>query len=224
MALLIKKPIEYGDSQPLYETGLTDDLLIVGLGNPGAKYQFQRHNVGWRCLDAWAEKQQATWQKKPELQAEIATVHLNRCRVRLLKPQTFVNLSGQAVAAASRYFKVTSEQIWVVYDEIRLNWGRLGVVIDEPLGSHNGLASIAQHNPQVPPLGRIQVGIGPQPKGWDRTDFVLGSFLEREESSLPAVLATAGDLIDQATGGQLLAGQHQALTALDQDQEPKAKE
>ena len=216
MALLIKKPIEYGDSQPLYETGLTDDLLIVGLGNPGPKYQFQRHNIGWRCLDAWVEQQQASWQNKPDLKAQIATVHLNNCRVRLLKPQTYVNLSGQTVATASQYFKTAVEQIWVVYDEIRLNWGRLAVTVDEPLGSHNGLASIAQQNPQVPPLPRIQIGIGPQPKNWDRADFVLGDFLDREEAVMATVLTAACELITEATSGQLQPGQRQILTALDQ--------
>lgn len=217
MALLIKKPTEYGNAQSLYETGLNEDILVIGLGNPGGKYRRQRHNVGWRCLEAWAEKQQVGWQKRADLKAEVATVHLNNCRVRLLKPQTFVNLSGQALAAASQYFKITAEQIWVVYDEARLNWGRLGVVIDEPLGSHNGLASVAQHNSQVPPLPRIQIGIGPQPKDWDRTDFVLSDFLDREEAAMPTVLTAAGELIAEAAGGQLRPGQHQVLTALDQN-------
>lgn len=215
MALLIKKPLEYGDAQPLYETGLTDDILIVGLGNPGDKYQLQRHNIGWRCLDFWAKNHQADWQNKPDLKSLVATVHLNNCRVRLLKPQTFVNLSGQAVSAASHYFKITIEQVWVVYDEIRLDWGRLGVVVDEPLGSHNGLDSIARQNTQVPPLGRIQIGIGPQPKNWDRSDFVLSDFSNEEEAVMPTILEAAGELITEAAGGQLRPGQRQTLTNLD---------
>lgn len=214
MALLIKKAVEYGQAQPLYEIGQADDLIIVGLGNPGAKYQKQRHNLGWRCLDSWAAQNQLDWQAKPDLQAELATAHLGRGRVRLLKPQTFVNRSGTAVAAAASYFKLPPERIWVVYDEIRLAWGQLGVAIDEPLGSHNGLASIAGAIAGLPPLGRIQIGIGPQPAGVDRTDFVLAKPDPAEEAGWPAIGAAAAELINQAAAGQLATGRHQALEQL----------
>lgn len=211
MALLIKKPVEYGESQPLYEIGLADDLIIVGLGNPGAKYQHQRHNLGWRCLEAWADQNQLDWQAKPDLQAELATAHLGRGRVRLIKPQTFVNRSGNAVAAAANYFKLAPDQIWVVYDEIRLPWGQLEVVIDQPLGSHNGLASIASAIDGLPPLRRIRIGIGPQPAGVDRTDFVLADLTQAETAAWPAVRAAAGELINQAAAGQLATGRQQVL-------------
>ena len=209
MALLIKKPAEYNDSRPLYETGLTDDLIIVGLGNPGTKYQYQRHNLGWQCLEGWAERHQLDWQTKTGLQSQLATAHLNNRRVRLVKPQTYVNRTGPAVVAVSQYFKVPPEQIWVVYDEIQLPWGRVGITRDDPLGSHNGLASIATSCSGVPPLPRIQIGIGPQPKGIDRTDFVLGELTGAEQTDLPAILNTVVELITEAVAGQLQPGRHQ---------------
>ena len=218
MALLIKKPVEYGEAHPLYEIGLTDDLIIVGLGNPGSKYQQQRHNLGWRCLDAWADQHQLNWQAKPDLKAELATAHLSRALIRLIKPQTYVNRSGLAVAAIAGYFKVRPEQIWIVYDEIRLAWGRLGVAIDEPLGSHNGLASIADSIGGLPPLPRIQIGIGPQPKNVNRADFVLADLSPAEVADRPKIMAAAGELINQATTGQLATGRHQVL-----DRQPNLK-
>ncbi len=211
MALLIKKPTEYNDSRPLYEIGLTDDLIVVGLGNPGAKYQDQRHNLGWRCLEAWAEQHQLDWQAKTDLQSQLATAHLNHRRVRLVKPQTYVNRTGPAVVAVSQYFKVSFEQIWVVYDEIQLPWGRVGITQDDPLGSHNGLASIAASYSGVPPLPRIQVGIGPQPKGVDRTDFVLGELTSAEQADWPAIRTAVVELITEAAAGQLQPGRRQVF-------------
>ncbi len=166
--------------------------LVAGLGNPGRDYQETRHNLGWILLDAFAREKGLVWQVQSQLEAEIAKwSRPGQPACILLKPLTYMNDSGRALAAAARYFKVAPTDIAVVYDEYTIELGRLKVSIGGSAGGHNGVASVLQH------LGdgfvRYRLGIGPkQPAQIDLKDFVLGKFTPSQQSlvtqSLPHFL------------------------------------
>lgn len=159
-------------------------LVIAGLGNPGRKYEGTRHNVGFDLLDALAREQKCSWSKRREFDAEVATFDRRGRRIYLVKPQTYVNLSGSSVGAICRYYRVDSaSSLIVVYDEINIDLGRLKISIKGSAGGHNGLISLIEH------LGsdfiRFRVGIGPRhPPEMDMKDFVLGKFSEEQRALL----------------------------------------
>ena len=163
------------------------DWLIVGLGNPGDNYVRTRHNVGFRAADALAAAlgvkidrakyrgltAQAVWQGQKLL---------------LLKPQTFMNLSGLSVMDATRFYKLPPERVIVLFDDISLDVGRLRVRADGSAGGHNGIKSIiGSLNSQSFPRVKIGVGAKPHPD-YDLADWVLSNFTQEEEKMLgPAV-------------------------------------
>lgn len=163
------------------------DWLIVGLGNPGDNYVRTRHNVGFRAADALAAAlgvkidrakyrgltAQAVWQGQKLL---------------LLKPQTFMNLSGLSVMDATRFYKLPPERVIVLFDDISLDVGRLRVRADGSAGGHNGIKSIiGSLNSQSFPRVKIGVGAKPHPD-YDLADWVLSNFTQEEEKLLgPAV-------------------------------------
>jgi PTH1 family peptidyl-tRNA hydrolase len=133
-------------------------FLVAGLGNPGDQYHLTRHNIGFLCLDSLAEKLHADW-SATKWQADAAKAVCNGSQLLLLKPLTFMNLSGKAVAAAAVFYKIPPAKIIVVHDEIDLPLGRIKIVVNRGTGGHNGIRSI------VSLLGsnefiRIRAGIG----------------------------------------------------------------
>ncbi len=132
-------------------------LLLAGLGNPGAKYANNRHNVGFMAVDAIARRHSfSPWSRK--FQAEIAEGRLGGEKALLLKPQTFMNLSGQAVGEALRFYKLDPSAVTVLYDEIDLAPGKIRVKIGGGAGGHNGIRSIDQHIGQN--YRRVRIGVG----------------------------------------------------------------
>lgn len=170
-------------------------LLIVGLGNPGAEYKNHRHNVGFMAVDAIARANGfSTWSRK--FQGEISEGKLGAGKVLLLKPLTFMNLSGQSVAAAAGFYKLTEADIIVIHDELDLPPGRCKVKTGGGNSGHNGLKSIDAH------LGkdyrRLRIGIG-HPGHKDRVNpYVLGDFAKADtiwlEPLLAAIAAAAPDI------------------------------
>jgi peptidyl-tRNA hydrolase, PTH1 family len=154
-------------------------LVIAGLGNPGRQYEGTRHNIGYWLVDALAREQGCSWAKRREFQAEVCSFDRGRRKVFLVKPLTFVNLSGESLGPFCRYYRVEVSSLVVVYDELNLEAGRLKISLKGSAGGHNGLASIIQH------LGsefvRFRLGIGPRhPPEIDLKDFVLGKFSEQQ--------------------------------------------
>lgn len=147
--------------------------LIVGLGNPGPRFTGTRHNIGFSILDSLLRESGGTWETFSHARSLQARWGL----VRLLKPQTFMNLSGEAVALAASFFKISPDQVLVVLDDWALPLGRLRIRKSGSDGGHNGMASILRHlgTNAVP---RLRFGIG-TPEG-DPSDFVLRSFSEPE--------------------------------------------
>jgi PTH1 family peptidyl-tRNA hydrolase len=149
-------------------------LLLVGLGNPGARYARQRHNIGFMALDAVARAYDfAPWRSK--FSSLISEGQLGGVKVLLQKPQTFMNLSGHAVAEAARFYKVPLEQIVVCHDELDLVAGKVRIKTGGGVAGHNGLRSIAAQLGS-PDFKRVRIGIG-HPGDKDRvTPHVLGDF------------------------------------------------
>lgn len=180
--------------------------LIVGLGNPGAKYAFTRHNAGFLCLDLLAEKEQAQI-KKIKFKGVLGEAVLGGERCLLLKPQTFMNNSGESVREASAFYKIPPEHILVIFDDVSLACGKLRIRRKGSDGGHNGIKSIIYH------LGsdafpRIKLGVGEKPDpGWDLADWVLSNFTKTELTALREAADNACD----AAGRIVRGGIEQAM-------------
>jgi PTH1 family peptidyl-tRNA hydrolase len=171
----------------------TLDLLVAGLGNPGREYARNRHNIGFMVVDELARRHGAGFRGK--FSGRLAELRLGERRLALLEPETFMNESGRSVAAALRFFKLPSERLLVVHDEIDLEPGRLQLRLGGGLAGHNGLRSISQA------LGtreflRLRIGIGRPGRGDRRpvVDYVLSDF--EPDVDLPDTIARAADALE----------------------------
>ena len=170
----------------------TESWLIVGLGNPGKQYERTRHNCGFRAIDILAEKLGCKIDKC-KFQGLYGQTVYNGCKLYLLKPQTFMNLSGRSVLQLSAYFNIPPARIIVMFDDISLAPGRLRIRGDGSAGGHNGIKSI------ISELGsqdfpRVKIGVGAKPVAeQDLADWVLSSFSAQEEKALSPSLDNAGD-------------------------------
>lgn len=161
--------------------------LIVGLGNPGPEYAKTRHNIGFRCIDLLAEKLGAKIDKA-KFQGLYGQVDYKGNRLYLLKPLTYMNLSGVSVLQLSSFFKIPPQRIIVIFDDISLEPGRLRVRANGSAGGHNGIKSIiAQLGSQEFPRVKIGVGAKPHPD-FDLADWVLSTFSAQEEKALAVSL------------------------------------
>ena len=155
------------------------EFLIVGLGNPGDKYEFTRHNAGFMCLDFLADKLDFKINKL-KYKSLLADIDIKGHRCLVMKPQTFMNNSGEAVRDAAQFYKIPPENVIVIYDDISLDVGRIRVRRKGSDGGHNGIKSIIYHlNSDNFP--RIKVGVGKKPAEWeDLADWVLSRFTNDE--------------------------------------------
>src|SRR5918911_1361705 len=169
------------------------DLLVVGLGNPGREYARNRHNVGWMVVEELARRHGGSWRAK--FSGQLADVRIDGHRVALLKPETYMNESGRAVAAAARFYKLGAESILVVHDEGDLDVGRLQVRRGGGLAGHNGLRSVSQHLGTKEFL-RLRIGVGRPERGDPRplADFVLSNFEPHEDAE--SIVAHAADAVE----------------------------
>lgn len=166
--------------------------LIVGLGNPGKEYARTRHNCGFRALDILADKL-ACKVDKGKFQGLYGQCSYRSKKLLLLKPQTYMNLSGRSVLQLSAYFNVPPQRIIVMFDDISLEPGRLRIRSDGSAGGHNGIKSIiSELGTQDFPRVKIGVGSKPTPE-YDLADWVLSSFSAQEEKALIPALERAAD-------------------------------
>ncbi len=163
--------------------------LLVGLGNPGPKYEMTRHNVGFLVVDEVARDLGAHFDRQ-KFNALLGEAECEGERILLMKPLTFMNLSGEAVGAACRFHKIAPPDVIVVHDELDLPWGPVRIKVGGGHGGHNGLKSLIAHL-QSPDFVRVRVGIGRPEGGRDVVSWVLGGFGEAERASLPAVVELA---------------------------------
>lgn len=174
-------------------------LLIVGLGNPGAKYEKNRHNVGFLAADAIARRHSfSPWSRK--FKAEIADGTLAGEKVLLMKPTTFMNLSGEAVGEAMRFYKLTPADIVVMHDELDLAPAKLRLKVGGGHGGHNGLRSIDAHCGKD--YRRMRIGIG-HPGDKSRVhNHVLGDFAKVDAEWLDPLLDAIADNADMIARGE----------------------
>ncbi|RMH62892.1 MAG: aminoacyl-tRNA hydrolase [Zetaproteobacteria bacterium] len=162
--------------------------LLVGLGNPGDKYAATRHNVGFRFLDELTRNEALEWTPAPRFRAHIAEWACAADKVLLVKPQTFMNNSGEAVGALARYYRLATADIFVVYDDLDLPAGKFRLKTGGGHGGHNGLRSLNQHLPDAA-YHRVKIGIGRPPQGMDVTPWVLGRASAEERASEQRIFA-----------------------------------
>jgi PTH1 family peptidyl-tRNA hydrolase len=169
--------------------------LIVGLGNPGSEYERTRHNVGFRCVNELARRFGFEFSGK-RANARIAEGQIAGQRVALARPQTFMNLSGNAVVGLAQWYKIDpAEQLVIVYDDLDLPFGVLRLRARGSAGTHNGMRSIVgQLGAQEFP--RLRIGIDKPPPGWDTARYVLGRFTKEEEAALPTIIDRAADALE----------------------------
>ena len=176
----------------MFKKNNSENWLIVGLGNPGREYEKTRHNCGFRAADLLAEKLGCKIDKL-KFQGLYTQVSYNGKKVFLLKPQTYMNLSGRSVLQLSAYFSIPPQRIIVMFDDISLAPGRLRIRADGSAGGHNGIKSIIQEvGSQAFPRVKIGVGAKPHPE-YDLADWVLSAFTASEEKALAVSLANAAD-------------------------------
>ena len=158
------------------------EYIIVGLGNPGKDYEKTRHNTGFMALDLISEKI-GTHIDRLKFKALTTVSEIGGHQVLLMKPQTFMNLSGEAVFAAMDFYKIPLEKVIVVYDDTTLDVGKMRIRKKGSAGGHNGIKSIiALCSGDTFP--RIKIGIGKKPEGWDLADWVLGKYSEDDLKTL----------------------------------------
>ncbi|MBQ6811946.1 MAG: aminoacyl-tRNA hydrolase [Agathobacter sp.] len=177
-------------------------FVIVGLGNPGKKYENTRHNVGFMAIDALAEKYGISISEKKH-KALCGSGVIEGMKVLLVKPQTYMNLSGESVAEVLNFYKLDpEEEMLVIYDDISLAPGNIRIRKKGSAGGHNGIKSLIAHA-GTQGFMRIKIGVGEKPSGWDLADYVLGHFSEEDTVKLKeimqdviqaAVLMTQGDV------------------------------
>ena len=168
-----------------------ESWLIVGLGNPGKQYEHTRHNCGFRAIDLLADALSCKVDKG-KFQGLYGQAVCNGTKVFLLKPQTYMNLSGRSVLQLSAYYGIPPQRIIVLFDDISLEVGRLRCRADGSAGGHNGIKSIiAELGSQDFP--RVKIGVGGKPhQDADLADWVLSGFSAQEEKALQTALDNAG--------------------------------
>ena len=170
----------------------SENWLIVGLGNPGREYEKTRHNCGFRALDILADQLNCKVDKL-KFQGIYGQATYGGRKLYLLKPQTYMNLSGRSVLQLSAYFNIPPQRIIVMFDDISLEPGRLRIRADGSAGGHNGIKSIiAEVGSQAFPRVKIGVGAKPNPN-YDLADWVLSTFSANEEKALAVALKNAAD-------------------------------
>ena len=171
------------------------EWLVVGLGNPGGQYELTRHNVGFRVVDELAERCRVPVQKL-KYRALTNTAEVGGHRVLLMKPVTYMNLSGEAVRPAADFYKIPPERILVISDDTALDLGKLRIRTKGSAGGHNGLKNIIQHlgTDQFP---RVRVGVGQKPHpDYDLADWVLGKFLGEDKKVMDEAVKRAADAVE----------------------------
>jgi PTH1 family peptidyl-tRNA hydrolase len=203
MGLFDRKKTTFDSVAPLYTVGNSQTLLVVGLGNPGTKYEKNRHNLGFMVLDKYQTSHDFSgWVAKKDLNCEISTGQVGSTRVILVKPTTFMNNSGDAVQKLQKFYRIYNQETVVVHDELDVDFGTIRTRIGGGSAGHNGIKSISGLLGED--YGRIRIGIGPKShENMDSADFVLQDFSKEQEEILPKIINEACSLIDEATAGQL---------------------
>ncbi|NQY73194.1 MAG: aminoacyl-tRNA hydrolase [Candidatus Margulisbacteria bacterium] len=167
-------------------------IIVAGLGNPGKEYSGTRHNIGYSAIDYMVD-QYAFQKKGTTFKSKCFQGRVGRHHIMMLKPETYMNLSGDAIHLAKQYYKIPSTQVIVIYDDVDTNFEIIRIRKQGGPGTHNGMKSI------VHMIGndfmRIRIGIGPKPEKWELNSFVLSDFNAFEKKTLPTILKNTSDAV-----------------------------
>ena len=178
------------------------EYIIAGLGNPGKQYELSRHNAGFLCIDILADRYSFKTDRI-KFNALCADVMISSNRCLVMRPQTYMNLSGDAVKAAADFYKIPSDHIIIIYDDIDLPVGALRIRRKGSAGGHNGIKSIiAQLGTDEFPRLKIGVGAKPDPD-YDLKDYVLGTFSKADQEILKTTMAKACDGVEIIVSGDV---------------------
>lgn len=205
MGIFIDKS-EIGNNAPLYTTSASRTILIVGLGNIGKEYVGTRHNIGFAAIDEIVNYLDiGAWTTKKDLKCHIAMGLVGSARVIAIKPTTFMNLSGEAVQAVSRFYKIAASDILVIHDELDIDFGKIRTSVGGSAAGHNGIKSLIEHIGEN--FGRVRIGVGPKkPAAIDSADFVLGKFTSAQTKEIPDLIKECVSITnDYIASGELYA-------------------
>ena len=178
------------------------EYIIAGLGNPGKQYELSRHNAGFLCIDILADRYSFKTDRI-KFNALCADVMISSKRCLVMRPQTYMNLSGDAVKAAADFYKIPSDHIIIIYDDIDLPVGALRIRRKGSAGGHNGIKSIiAQLGTDEFPRLKIGVGAKPDPD-YDLKDYVLGTFSKADQEILKTTMTKACDGVEIIVSGDV---------------------
>ena len=182
------------------ETQSSVSFLVVGLGNPGEKYARTRHNVGFMAVDYMSEKL-GIKVNKAKFKALVGEYNMSGKKVLFMKPQTFMNLSGEAVREAMDFYKLSPENTLIIYDDVSLVPGKMRVRLKGSPGGHNGIKSIIEHlgTNEFP---RIKIGVGAKPNPeYDLADWVLGTFEKKDMELVNSCIENTVECTELIVGG-----------------------
>ncbi|MCT9001309.1 aminoacyl-tRNA hydrolase [Microbacterium memoriense] len=186
---------------------MADTWLVVGLGNPGPRYESTRHNVGQMVIDELAARRSETL-RAHKAQAHVAETWLRPggAKLVLAKPNSFMNVSGGPVSALAQFYSVPAERVIVVHDELDIPFDAIKLKVGGGHGGHNGVRDVAKAL-GTPEFARVRVGVGRPPGRQDPADWVLDPFGTAERKELPLLLAEAADAVELVVGEGLLSAQ-----------------
>lgn len=176
--------------------------LIIGLGNPGKQYENTRHNIGFNVIDALADKWNAPLNQS-KFNGMYAVVHRPEGKVILLKPLTYMNLSGECVRPLMDYYDIEVEDILVIYDDLDLEAGKLRLREKGSAGGHNGIKSLIQHL-GTQQFNRIRVGVSRPPTGMKVSDYVLSKFSKEEQPIMEDAVKKSVDAVEASLSKKFL--------------------
>lgn len=186
----------------LPQEGMKNMFIIAGLGNPSRQYEGTRHNVGFDVIDRISEKYNIPVDTKKHL-ALTGKGIIEGQKVILVKPQTFMNLSGESIRSVLDFYKADpSHELIVIYDDVNLDTGQLRIREKGSAGGHNGMKNIIAHlgTQEFP---RIRVGVGEKPSGYDLADYVLGHFSKAEQAQMEEGFDRAADAVRMILSGDM---------------------
>ncbi|HCL90993.1 MAG TPA: aminoacyl-tRNA hydrolase [Candidatus Atribacteria bacterium] len=170
--------------------------IVIGLGNPGSKYEFTRHNIGFRIIDSLARDMGIEFNKVKSYYSLISRGMINNHKVMLVKPQTFMNLSGRAVNRVVSYYKIPLQDLLIVYDDLNLELGQVRIRKKGSSGGHKGIESIMQYlNSEDIPRLRIGIGNPSVNYNFDCVSYVLSNFNNDEEDKIAEVIQLSTEAI-----------------------------
>ena len=176
------------------------EFIVAGLGNPGAKYENTRHNAGFIALNALAQAHH-TRVDRLRFKAMTGECSIGGHRVLLMKPETFMNLSGEALTQAMAFYKIPPERTVILFDDISLEPGQLRIRRKGSAGTHNGMRNIiALSGSQEFP--RVRLGVGAKPEQWDLADWVLSRFTEDELAAMKKAAGNAAKAVEMILDGK----------------------